>query len=85
MHTKKTNPLLDLDKKKISIPLQEEDGGKVKAKKAGRPPKPNMKRVVIRMDKTLHRSLTQYAQEQGVSASSIISILVRRLMADSKL
>lgn len=82
MYTKKSNPLLDLDKKKINIPLQEEDGRRIKAKKAGRPPKPNMKRVVIKMDMTLHRSLTQYAQNQGVPVSSVIAISVKRLMAD---
>lgn len=81
MHTK--NPLSNFDAKNIRVKLQENEGDQIRPKKAGRPAKPNMKRVVIKMDETLHKSLVRYAQIQGVPMSSIISIAVKRIILGS--
>ena len=84
MATKIKNPLFELDKKRLKVSLQEQDGDKVEAKKRGRPAKPNMVRFVIKMDETLKNNLAQYARTQGVPMSSVISIAIRRLLSDSK-
>lgn len=75
-----SNPFVNIDTKKSEIPLQQNVGGVIKQKQAGRPRRPNMGRYLIKMDKTLHAQLVHYANEHGVNKSSVISQAVRTLL-----
>lgn len=78
-----SNPFGNIDAKKSDIPLQKNVDGIIQKKKAGRPRRPNMGRYLIKMDKTLHAQLTQYANEQGLNKSAVISQAVRTFITDS--
>lgn len=77
-----SNPFGNIDTNKSKIPLQKNVDGVIKKKKAGRPRRPNMERYLIKMDKTLHAQLTQYANEQGLNKSAVISQAVRAFISN---
>ena len=78
-----SNPFGNIDATKSKIPLQKNVNGVIKKKKAGRPKRPNMGRYLIKMDKTLHVQLAQYADEQGLNKSAVISQAVRTFITNS--
>lgn len=79
-----SNPFGNIDTKKSEIPLQKNVEGVIQKKQAGRPKRPNMARYLIKMDKTLHAQLSEYANEQGLNKSAVISQAVRTFITSSK-
>ena len=77
------NPFSDIDTNKTRVPLQKNEEGVIRKKKAGRPRRPNMARYLIKMDKTLHAQLAQFAGEYGMNKSAIIAQAVRDFMKTS--
>ena len=71
------NPFGNIDTSKTRIPLQKNKDGVVEKKKPGRPRRPNMGCYLIKMDKTLHAQLAQFANEYGINKSAVISQAVR--------
>lgn len=55
---------------KVKIKLQEKKEGVVQPKKAGRPPKPEMEYVRLRLDKGLHAQLKNDAQKEKINKSA---------------
>lgn len=78
-----SNPFGNIDTNKSKIPLQKNVDGVIQKKKAGRPRRPNMERYLIKMDKTLHAQLVEYANSQGMNKSAVISQAVRTLITSS--
>jgi hypothetical protein len=76
-----SNPFSNIDTKKSHIPLQKNVNGSIEKKKAGRPQRPNMERYIIKMDKSLHAQLIQYANSQGINKSAAITQAVRKLIS----
>jgi len=58
---------------KVKIPLQKKDGDKITSRRAGRPKKPNMINVLIRMDEGLKKRLDDYAHKYYTGQSAVIA------------
>ena len=67
-----TKTLKAFDKKRKTAPTQERIGSVVVRKKAGRPPKPNMKRYIFKLDFMLQKRLSDYAQKMHMSKSAVV-------------
>lgn len=70
--------------KKIAVPLQEQSEQGVAPKKAGRPPRPNMERVVVRLDKSMHADIRKFALQAGVTKSSVVSMAIKNFLSKSE-
>ena len=75
-----SNPFSNIDTNQSNIPLQKNVNGSIEKKKAGRPNRPNMERYIIKMDKSLHAKLVQYANSQGINKSAVLTQAVRNLI-----
>ena len=67
---------------KTKVRNQEMTEKGVVAKKAGRPYKPGMKTIQIRIDTTLNRQLKEYAKKLGLGKSQVIAIALKNEMKD---
>ena len=67
---------------KTKVKNQEMTQEGVVAKKAGRPSKPGMKTIQIRIDTTLNRQLKEYAKKLGLGKSQVIAIALKNEMKD---
>lgn len=74
--------LFDIDKKENKIPKQKVDGGILKARKSGRPSKPNMAKIAVSIDKGLLASYDKYIREKSEQKerSAEICNLIRNFM-----
>jgi len=75
-----SNPFSNVDVDKAKIPLQQSKNGKIIKKKAGRPKSPNMQSYLIKMDKGLHRQISNFATNLHINKSAAISMAVRELL-----
>lgn len=66
----------NIDRKILKTPSQKKEGDKIIKAKAGRKPKPNMKKYIFSMDIALHKKLTEHAKSSGLEKSSIVNRLV---------
>ena len=72
----------NIENKIKRAPTQKGTGGKVAAKKAGRPPKPNMKKYIFKVDELQHAKLVKKAQNIGMNKSAVINMLIHRWLSN---
>ncbi len=71
------NPFSNIDVSKAKVPLQEKKEGKIIRKKAGRPKRPNMQSYLIKMDKGLHKQISDFAADSEMNKSAVISMAIK--------
>jgi hypothetical protein len=76
------NPFEEIDRAKADIPLQQVVGDKVAKRNAGRPPRPNMVRKLIKVGKTLYAQISALAQKNDTTIASLISQGLRKVVKD---
>ena len=64
------------------LPLKKMEDGKLVKKKVGRPKKPNVEYVTIRINKTLHDKIKEYARSQDLNKSALFSIVMRDFLRE---
>ena len=62
------------------VERQKNENGRVIRKNVGRPRKPNMKAITVRMDKVLHKKLRLFAEKENIGISVIIAQAIRPLV-----
>lgn len=66
--------LENIEEKIKSAPVQEVK--QVKRKKAGRPPKPNMKTFLFKIDAATHARFSKKAASKGLNKSAAVNLLM---------
>ncbi len=71
----------NLEKIIKSAPVQKATLKKVALKKAGRPPKPNMKTFLFKIDGTTHARFSKKAASKGLNKSAAVNMLMLEWLA----
>ena len=68
--------LENIEKRIKSAPVQKATRQKVAVKKAGRPPKPNMKTFLFKIDGATHALFSKKAASKGLNKSEVVNMLM---------
>ena len=72
----------NLKKIKTKVKNQSFNDGVVITKKRGRPEKPHMKTIQIRVDAGFDESMASFARELGIGKSQLIALAVKKYMSN---